>query len=966
MMELPNGVVTFLFTDIAGSTRLWEQSPEIMRQSLQRHDALVEECIRNAGGLTIKPRGEGDSFFAVFNRATEAVTAATYLQQCLDQEEWHPDTPLKVRVALHTGEADLRDGDYYGPTVNRCARLRSIGHGGQVLLSHATYELVQDSLPEAITLQNLGRHRLRDLQRPEEVFQLIHPDLPSEFPPLRSLNVVPNNLPQQLTSFVGREQETREVMQLLKTTRLLTLTGTGGCGKTRLALQAAVEVLENYTDGVWFIDLAPVTDPNLISQTVAKALNVKEEPGCSLNETLLKVLHNTSSLLVFDNLEHLMQARDLLSHLLQQSNPSLRVLVTSREILRIPGETILRVPSLSIPSPHQLPTLESLTQYEAVRLFVERAAVARPSFSVTSENAPAVAQICHRLDGIPLAIELAAARIRVLTVDQINQRLNERFRLLTGGSRTLLPRQQTLRALLDWGYNLLSEAEKKLCYRLSVFVGGWSLDAAEAVCTGDGIDEFEVLDLLSSLIDRSMVVVEEKDMGLRYRFLETIRQYGQERLLEGGEKHQLEQRYSDFFSRLAEEAAPKLQTVAAGEWLAKLDVEMNNLRAVLRFYERSDNRAEAGLTLVLHLVMFWTLRGHWVEGREWLEKVLAKGWVRSPKTRTQVLDYISGIALRQGDYDMTKQLYEDSLHETSHTQTDGASDPLDLARQLFNLGLVDLCQANYPAARSLFQKSLTIQQQFNDRPAMASSLYVLGLVAEYQVMFDQAQALYNESIQIWQETGDRYSLAYAIQGLGNLAEKQGDYDTAQSLYQKSLDMRRELGDRQGIAFSLICFGSLAERQGNYDGARSLYNDGLSIQRELGDRNGMPNSLIYLGRVAEKEASFVTAQSFYKQALAICREQNQQLQTILCLEGIARVQIAHQTCEAAVQLLSRASVIRKEIECPVAPFEQELHDQALEAAQAQIGTDAFNHLWTTGQTLSLSAVMEEYLAVPDPT
>lgn len=967
MMELPNGIVTFLFTDIAGSTRLWEQSPEAMRQSLLRHDILVEQCIRDTGGLTIKPRGEGDSFFAVFNRATEAVAAAAHLQLYLHREDWNPETPLKVRIALHTGEADLRDGDYYGPTVNRCARLRSIGHGGQVLLSQATYELVQDTLPADITLQNLGRHRLRDLQRPEEVFQLVHPGLPSDFPPLRSLNVIPNNLPQQLTSFVGREQETREVMQLLRTTRLLTLTGAGGCGKTRLALQAAAEVLEDYVDGVWFIDLAPVNDASLIPQMVARVLNVKEEPGCSLNQTIREFLNDKSILLVFDNLEHLMPSRHLLSELLQQSNSGLHVLVTSREILRIPGETILRVPSLSLPSPSQLPPLESLTQYEAVRLFVERAVLARPSFTVTSDNAPAVAQICHQLDGIPLAIELAAARVRVLTVEQINERLNERFRLLTGGSRTLLPRQQTLRALLDWGYKLLGEAEKKLCCRLSVFVGGWSLEAAEAVCAGDGIDEFEVLDLLSSLIDRSMVVVDEQESGLRYRFLETIRQYSQERLLESGEKHTFEQRYGDFFSQMAQQAVPKLQTLTAGEWLAKLDIEINNLRSVLRLYERNETEAgaEAGLRLVLDLAMFWTLRGHWAEGREWLEKALAKGWVRSPDSRTQVLDAISGIALRQGDYDTTKQLYEESLQRgADHSGGAPKPDQLDIAKRLFNIGLVDLCQANYPAARSLFQKSLAIQRQSGDRPAMARSLYTLGLIAEYQVRFDEAHALFEESAQIWNDTGDRYSLAYALQSLGNLAEKQDDDSSAQSLYQHSLDIRRELGDRQGTAFSLSCFGSLAEKHRNYGRARSLFEDSLAMQRDLGDRNGMPQSLIRLGRLALQENRMSSALSFYRQALTICREQNQRFQTIVCMEGIAQLHLAQHRPKTAVTLLSRAAVTRREIECPVAPFEQADYEKAIQTARAELGKDTFDRVWSNGQTLPLETVLAESLTLTD--
>jgi class 3 adenylate cyclase len=486
---LPTGTVTFLFTDIEGSTRLWEQHPEAMEAALIRHDELAARIIQQHEGSLVKHRGEGDSLFAVFARAADAVAAALTLQQVLRAEPWpategHPEgMPLQVRVALHTGDAAFRDGDYFGAAVNRCARLRAVAHGGQILLSSATQELVRDALPEEIRFQDLGEHRLRDLARPERVFQLLHPDLPADFPPLSSLNTLPNNLPQQVTSFIGREKEMAEVRRLLSTTRLLTLTGSGGTGKTRVSLQVAADLLEGDGDGVWLVELAPLADPSLVSQAVATALGVREEPGKPLSQTLVEFLKPKRLLLLLDNCEHLLSACAELAGLILRSCPGVQILATSREGLNIPGETTYRLPSLSLPDPRQLPsTVESVSQYEAVRLFIDRATAAVPAFAVTNQNAPAVAQLCVRLDGIPLAIELAAARVKAMSVEQINGRIADMFRLLTGGSRTALPRQQTLRAAIDWSYDLLSEKEKILLRRLSVFAGGWALEAAEQVC----------------------------------------------------------------------------------------------------------------------------------------------------------------------------------------------------------------------------------------------------------------------------------------------------------------------------------------------------------------------------------------------------------------------------------------------------------------------------------------------------
>lgn len=955
MVEFPDGVVTFLFTDIEGSTRIWEQFPEEMRHSLRRHDALITQTITEKGGTVIKPRGEGDSFFTVFGRATEAVEAATALQRSLVTEPWHPSITLRVRVALHTGEADLRDGDYYGSTVNRCARLRSIAHGGQTLLSLATYELVRDCLPAEVSLKDMGTHRLRDLQRPEQVFQLLHSSLPDGFPPLRSLNTIPNNFPQQLTSFVGREQEIQEVLHLLKTTRLLTLTGTGGCGKTRLALQVGAEVLENYADGVWFIDLAPVNDPALIPQTVATVLNVKEEASRPLTDTLVNYLKYKSALLIFDNYEHLIVARDLLAGLIQQSSPSLRFLATSREILGIAGEVIWRVPSLSTPAVNTVPALEGLAQFEAVRLFIDRAILARPSFTVTNETAPAIAQICQRLDGIPLAIELAAARVRVLSVEQINQRLSERFRLLTGGSRILLPRQQTLRALIDWGYNLLSEIEQKLFRRLSVFVGGWTLEAAEAICAGEGIDEFEILDLLSALVDKSLVVLEERqEESFRYRLLETLRQYGHEKLA-AAEQAELEQRYRSFFFNLATAAEPHLQSADASVWLEQLEMEINNFRAVLVGYATQPDAAE--LTLVLSLLKFCIGRGYWTEGRQWLESLLQRDRVASTPSRAQVVTELGSLALRQGDFAVARSLYQESLELYQHlANLNGVAD------QLFNLGTVALCQGDYTIARSLYADSLQIQRSLPDPSGTGRLLFTLGLMAENQGDYAAAHSFYQESYDLWEQLGDRYFLAYVLGGLGSLAENQGDYEQARSFYESSLTLRQELGDRQSLAYSSFSFASLAEKQGDYAKAQSLYEQSLAAQRELGDKLGMTYSLRGFGLVAEKQRDFELARSLYQQGLHQCRELQEKLNTAFCLEGLARVMAIQQNWKQAVQWWGAAASLRGAIGCPIPPIEQGYNQQAIEATKASIDQTAFDTAWIYGQTTDLATIVEAALEV----
>ena len=556
--HLPSGTITFLFTDIEGSTPLWEREPKQMQMALERHHAILHESIAAHRGHVYKIIG--DAFQAAFEVSSQAILAALIAQRALAAEVWPTSTPLRVRMGLHVGHAQAQGEDYTTThTLNRVARIMSAAHGGQILLSEAVVELIRDDLPTGLSLRDMGHHHLKGLTHLEHIFQVVVPDLSANFPPLNTLNVAANNLPTQLTTFIGRETEVAEVKRLLSGSRLTTLTGSGGCGKTRLSIQVASEMQTGYPNGVWLVELAPVADPALVPLTVVAVLGPMDDGHRPALEILTDFIHVKTLLLVLDNCEHVIDACAQLSEALLRACPKLGILASSREALGIAGESSYRVPSLAVPEPGQLPPLETLARLGAVRLFVERAALARPGFALTAQNAPAIAQICQRLDGIPLAIELAAARVRALSAEEINARLDDRFRLLTGGSRTALPRQQTLRALIDWSYSLLSEPERLLFKRLAVFVGGWTLAAAEQVCSDNSLDPATVLDTLSRLVDKSLVVAEEAASETRYSRLETIRQYSREKFAETDEVAVVRDRHLAYYVQFSEMADPQRQ-----------------------------------------------------------------------------------------------------------------------------------------------------------------------------------------------------------------------------------------------------------------------------------------------------------------------------------------------------------------------------------------------------------------------
>ncbi len=846
MADIPNGTITFLFTDIEGSTALWEQHPAAMKEALARHDELLQEAVQARGGYVFKKVGDGHC--VAFSTAPAALLAAAEGQRALCMEDWG-QTPIRVRMALHTGTAQLRDGDYLGPPLNRVSRLLSAGHGGQVLLSHPVQELVRDDLPPGVVLRRLGEHRLKDLIRPERVYQLVAPGLPSSFPPLTSLETRPNNLPPQPTPLIGREREVVEICRLLRLPeiRLLTFTGPGGTGKTRLGLQTAAELLEEFEDGVYFVPLAAISDPALVSAGIAQALGLRETAEQSLHESLRASVASSNLLIILDNFEQVTNAAPLVADLLAAA-PQLKLLVTSRSVLHLSLEHEYRVQPLGLPDPRKPLPLDDIVRYASVRLFGERARAAKPEFTITSENAPTIAEICRRLDGLPLAIELAAARVRFLSPQAMLARLDSRLRLLTGGPQDLPARQRTLRGTIDWSYGLLDEREQCLFARLSVFSGGCTLDAAESVCDAAGDLGVDVLEGLSSLVDKSLLRSGEGPEGeSRFLMLETIREYARERLASSGEEEELLHLHAHHFLALAETAEPELTGRKQALWLNRLETEHDNLRGALA-WSLDQPEAEVGLRLASALWRLWYNRGYLSEGRRWLEAALARDAARGspapPLVRAKALQGAGMLAWDQGSYARARELLEESLSVRREF-----GDNLGVARSLNALGLVALYRAEYEESTRLFEQSLDLNTELNDTWGRAMALGNLGLAAIFRGEFLKATALLEQSLALKRELGIEPSIAESLNNLGLAAMYVGDHDEAQRRHEESLSLKREHGNKEGIATSVHNLGLVALDRGDIIEAGALLRDALKRFRDLGDSQGVVEALEALACLA---------------------------------------------------------------------------------------------------------------------
>ncbi len=792
MRELPRGTVTFLFTDIEGSTPLWERDRQAMAGAVERHLALLATAIQAQGGIPFKT--VGDAMQAAFPTAPAAVSAALAAQRALLAADWSEIGVFRVRMAVHAGEAEPDErGDYLAAPLNRLSRLLATGHGGQILLTQTVQQLSRGRLPAGAALRDLGEHRLRDLLEAEHVYQLLHPDIPATFPPLRSLDTRPHNLPRQPTPFLGRAQQVDEVANLLRREHvpLVTLIGPGGTGKTRLALQVAAEVLDDFPDGVFFVPLAPLTDPALVLPAIAAALGLREEGGQPLADRLREVVAARTILLVLDNVEHLAEAAPAVGHLLGWA-PRLKVLATSRAPLHLRAEHEYPVPTLSLPQRQPLPPLEQLPHYEAVRLFIERAQAVQPGFVLTDDNAPAVVEICWRLDGLPLAIELAAARVRMLSPRAILARLERRLPFLTGGAQDAPHRQRALRDTIAWSYDLLQPEEQILFRRLAAFVGGFSLAAAEAAANPDGA--LDVLGGMERLAEHSLLRQDEGPGGEpRLAMLETVREYGLEQLAASGEQDLVRERHAEHFAALGDDTERVfwLQPVPL---LAALEAEADNLRAALGWAEEH-GQAETGLRLVLAFGVPALQRGMPAEGRDWLRRVQMLGG-GAPPLQARALTALGWFALFQGDSDAAMDAAQRAV-ETA------AGESWILANALNLLGSVERDRGSLDAARRWFEEALALVEDHVEASVWAPPILMnLGLLAAIQGDVAEARQWYEATLAALPANAVTFIRPMVLGNLASIAWDAGDRPRAAVLQREALPLRRELWDVLALANSL--------------------------------------------------------------------------------------------------------------------------------------------------------------------
>jgi predicted ATPase/class 3 adenylate cyclase len=934
--EAVSSIGTFLITDIEGSTRLWEEHPESMPAALAAHDAILRAAVEGHGGVVIKTTGDG--FLARFDEPAVAINVAIAAQRELARLSHEPGSEIRVRMALHSGMAQSRGGDYFGPAVNRVARLLALGHGGQVLLSGVTVSLARGNIAVDAEVLDQGDHRLRDLDQPEHVFQLAAPGLERDFPPLRSIGSAQSNLPNQTTSFVERERELEEVRRILSGHRLVTLIGTGGTGKTRLMLEAATRTDPLPRDGVWLTELAPVADPHVIAQVVGRALGVRHQPGMPATDSLVDFLRYKELLLLLDNCEHVIGAAAELADRILAACPSVTVLASSREALGIAGEAAFQVPSLTVPTtlerphehdPHAAAWFEAVAASGAVRLFVDRAAAVQPSFTLTPQNAGPIVDICRRLDGIPLAIELAAARVTVLSVHEILERLGDRFRLLTGGRRTAVPRQQTLQALIDWSWDLLPEVDRRLLRRLSVFAGGWTIEAAEAICA-DETDEqagtIATFDALTGLIERSMVVV-DRGRTSRYRLLETIRQYATERLVESSEGNATRARHLAYFLDVALLSRLPVRGPKLVEWLAWLDAEADNLRAAIEWAIETDPEAAGRMCIALSLM--WRTHSPGGSGISWLGEAIDS--IRALPSG----DPGNAERMRARDLLLAQLLAEHAFAQATWMSVD---------------------------TRPMAEEAVSMARRLDDRPTLITALSSLLTVRYFAGSMDGFDQLSGEIIHLAETERDWWSLSMAEASLVT-SLRFGDPDAVGPLLARTADHARLTGNPFVIGFVALTRARILGAAGKVPEARTAFDEAFTMYTELGDDRFVLVTRSDLGHMLRGAGELDEAEAIYRESIVGWEHIGNRGAIANQYESFAFIAIERGDERRAATLLGAAASLREVAGARMMPWERETYDAALVRLREGMDLAPFEDAWAAGSRLDQEAAIA--LAIGGP-
>ena len=907
MSILPSGTVTFLFTDIEDSTRLWQEEPEAMTVSHAWHDEILHEAIKSNRGYVFQI--VGDSFSAAFHSAGDALHAAVQAQRAFTRHENAEDKnshfPLSVRMGLHTGTAELLEdgsGKYDGyVTVASAQRVMSIAYGGQILISQTTHDLLQNDLPEDVNLRDMGEHRLKGLRAPLRLYQVLAPDLPQAFPAIQSLDAFPNNLPNQLTSFIGREKEISEIQRLLQTARLVTLTGSGGTGKTRLSQEIGSHELKNFPHGIWLIELAPLTEPGQIIPAMAQVFGLQELPFNSLTNLIMDFLRDKTALLLLDNCEHLIQACARLADDLLHQCTGIKILASSREALGIGGEVSYHVPSLGTT--------------ESTQLFVDRALAVKPGFKLTDGNASSIAQICSRLDGIPLAIELAAARVKLLSPEQIAVRLDDRFRLLVGGSRTALPRQQTLRALIDWSYDLLSDEEKRLLQFASVFVGGWTLEALEAVA-----DDPNVLQNLEQLVNKSLVVTEERENEMRYFMLEMIRQYAREKLFDAKQASAARDRHFVYYDDLSEKMWDVFRSSDMIDWRDKAEEEAENFRAALEW--GVENHIEEAVHLAGHYCMISSWLSKHSEGLALLKNALER---------------INSLPPVDGEASIRRQKI--------------------IAKALFSQGTVAFGTGNIPLVLQSLKEAISISRMTGDKLMLGYSLEMFFTASTF-VEVEGSEEAAQEGFKIFtEEIDDRWGLSMAYQNLAWLANRKGKLTEKEKYFGKIRELLREIPFSFQAGLFHLGMGTVESVQGNYDTAKQIFEDGLKIFGRLQNKYFQIALTSELGHVARHSGDIHQARKIYQDTLREWKELGNRAAIAHQLECFAFLAIAHEEPQRAIKLFGAAEALRERVRATMTEPERVEYNQAVIQLRSLLAETELNALWLEGRSMTMEQAIE---------